>query len=218
MAPDLVRSRWPTSDQDVVAPGTLELLHGPCRRSAAQSLTHEMEALVTTTGVSTMKAARDRGAGAESTVVERDSPGPGARQVRIKVQACGVCHSDALTKDGSWPGLQYPRVTGHEVAGVVDDLGSGVSEWRVGQRVGVGWHGGHDATCRECRRGDFRNCRSLSVPGLSYDGGYARNTWWRPRKPWCHSLAALTERRGGASAVRRPHDLQRPPPRRRPCR
>ena len=127
---------------------------------------------MTTTGVSTMKAAVITEPGAEFTIVERTVPEPGARQVRIKVQACGVCHSDALTKDGSWPGLQYPRVTGHEVAGVVDDLGSGVSEWRVGQRVGVGWHGGHDATCRECRRGDFRNCRSLSVPGLSYDGGY----------------------------------------------
>jgi D-arabinose 1-dehydrogenase-like Zn-dependent alcohol dehydrogenase len=92
--------------------------------------------------------------------------------VRIKVQACGVCHSDSLTKEGSWPGIQYPRVPGHEVAGIVDAVGAGVSEWKPGQRVGVGWHGGHDGTCRECRRGDFRNCRNLKIPGISYDGGY----------------------------------------------
>jgi D-arabinose 1-dehydrogenase-like Zn-dependent alcohol dehydrogenase len=92
--------------------------------------------------------------------------------VRIKVQACGICHSDVLTKDGLMPGIQYPRVPGHEVAGIVDEVGAGVSEWRVGQRVGVGWHGGHDGVCRECRRGDFRNCRNLKIPGISYDGGY----------------------------------------------
>jgi D-arabinose 1-dehydrogenase-like Zn-dependent alcohol dehydrogenase len=92
--------------------------------------------------------------------------------VRIKVQACGVCHSDAFTKEGSWPGIQYPRIPGHEVAGIIDEVGDGVSEWKKGQRIGVGWHGGHDGTCRECRRGDFRNCRNLQVPGISYDGGY----------------------------------------------
>jgi D-arabinose 1-dehydrogenase-like Zn-dependent alcohol dehydrogenase len=92
--------------------------------------------------------------------------------VRIKVQACGVCHTDALTKEGSWPGIQYPRVPGHEVAGIIDAVGARVSEWIPGQRVGVGWHGGQDGTCRECRRGDFRNCRNLRVPGISYDGGY----------------------------------------------
>jgi D-arabinose 1-dehydrogenase-like Zn-dependent alcohol dehydrogenase len=92
--------------------------------------------------------------------------------VRIKVQACGVCHSDVLTKEGLWPGIQYPRVPGHEVAGIIDELGDGVSAWKQGQRVGVGWHGGHDNTCRECRRGDFRNCRNLKIPGISYDGGY----------------------------------------------
>jgi D-arabinose 1-dehydrogenase-like Zn-dependent alcohol dehydrogenase len=92
--------------------------------------------------------------------------------VRIKVQACGVCHSDVLTKEGLWPGIQYPRVPGHEVAGVIDELGAGVSEWKKGQRVGVGWHGGQDNTCRECRRGDFRNCQNLKIPGISYDGGY----------------------------------------------
>jgi len=92
--------------------------------------------------------------------------------VRIKVQACGVCHSDVLTKEGQWPGIQYPRVPGHEIAGKIDELGAGVSEWSVGQRVGVGWHGGQDNTCPSCRRGDFRNCRNLKIPGISYDGGY----------------------------------------------
>src|SRR3954471_1175678 len=95
--------------------------------------------------------------GGDFEIVEREVPEPGAREVRIKVQACGVCHSDVLTKEGMLPGIQYPRVPGHEVAGLVDELGAGVSEWRVGQRVGVGWHGGHDGTCPACRRGDFRN-------------------------------------------------------------
>jgi D-arabinose 1-dehydrogenase-like Zn-dependent alcohol dehydrogenase len=110
--------------------------------------------------------------GGDFEIVERAIPNSEAGQVRIKVQACGVCHSDVLTKDGSWPGIQYPRVPGHEVAGVIDELGAGVSGWTKGQRVGVGWHGGHDNTCRECRRGDFRNCRNLKVPGINYDGGY----------------------------------------------
>ena len=92
--------------------------------------------------------------------------------MRIKVQACGVCHSDVLTKEGLWPGIQYPRVPGHEVVGIIDELGAGVSEWKKGQRIGVGWHGGHDGTCLACRRGDFRNCQNLKVPGISYDGGY----------------------------------------------
>jgi D-arabinose 1-dehydrogenase-like Zn-dependent alcohol dehydrogenase len=110
--------------------------------------------------------------GGDFEIVERKLPEPGAGQVRIKVQACGVCHSDVLTKEGLWPGLQYPRVPGHEIAGLVDELGPGVSAWKKGQRVGVGWHGGHDGTCRECRRGDFRNCRNVKVCGISYDGGY----------------------------------------------
>ncbi len=92
--------------------------------------------------------------------------------MRIKVQACGVCHSDVLTKDGLWPGIEYPRVPGHEVAGIIDELGESVSAWKKGQRVGVGWHGGHDNNCRECRRGDFRNCRNAKVCGIDYDGGY----------------------------------------------
>jgi D-arabinose 1-dehydrogenase-like Zn-dependent alcohol dehydrogenase len=128
--------------------------------------------MATAVAVTTMKAAQVTGAGTGLEIVEREIPEPGPGQVRVKVQACGVCHSDALVVEGSWPGIPYPRVPGHEVAGVVDALGSGVTEWSEGQRVGVGWHGGHDGTCRECRRGDFRNCRNRKIPGISYDGGY----------------------------------------------
>jgi D-arabinose 1-dehydrogenase-like Zn-dependent alcohol dehydrogenase len=110
--------------------------------------------------------------GGNFEIVERQIPQPGAGEVRIKVLACGVCHSDVLTKEGHWPGIQYPRVPGHEVVGIVDDLGPDVAEWKKGQRVGVGWHGGHDGTCRECRRGDFGNCRNMKIAGISYDGGY----------------------------------------------
>jgi D-arabinose 1-dehydrogenase-like Zn-dependent alcohol dehydrogenase len=125
-----------------------------------------------TSDVSTMKVVQISKPGGEFEVVERKIPKPGAREVRIKVQACGVCHSDLFTKEGYWPGIQYPRVPGHEVAGVIDELGEGVSFWKKGQRVGVGWHGGHDNTCRECRRGDFRNCLNRRIPGIHYDGGY----------------------------------------------
>jgi D-arabinose 1-dehydrogenase-like Zn-dependent alcohol dehydrogenase len=119
-----------------------------------------------------MKVAQISKPGGDFELVEREIPKPGPGQVRIKVQACGVCHSDVLTKEGAWPGIQYPRVPGHEVAGVIDELGAGISEWKKGQRVGVGWHGGQDNTCPECRRGDFRNCRNLKICGISYDGGY----------------------------------------------
>jgi D-arabinose 1-dehydrogenase-like Zn-dependent alcohol dehydrogenase len=119
-----------------------------------------------------MKSVQVSKPGSDFEIVERDVPEPDAGHVRIKVQACGVCHSDVLTKDGLWPGIKYPRVPGHEVAGIIDQLGEGVSAWKEGQRVGVGWHGGHDNTCRECRRGDFRNCRNAKVCGISYDGGY----------------------------------------------
>jgi D-arabinose 1-dehydrogenase-like Zn-dependent alcohol dehydrogenase len=119
-----------------------------------------------------MKVAQVSSPGAAFQMVEREIPEPDRGHVRIKVQACGVCHSDVLTKQGLWPGIQFPRVPGHEVAGIIDEVGAGVSEWKKGQRVGVGWHGGQDNTCRECRRGDFRNCRNLKIPGISYDGGY----------------------------------------------
>jgi len=126
----------------------------------------------TAVAVGTMKAAQVSKPGAGFQILEREIPEPGAGQVRIRVRACGICHSDVLVKEGLWPGLQYPRVPGHEVAGLVDGVGGGVTTWKKGQRVGVGWHGGHDGTCRECRRGDFRNCRNVKVTGLSYDGGY----------------------------------------------
>jgi D-arabinose 1-dehydrogenase-like Zn-dependent alcohol dehydrogenase len=122
--------------------------------------------------IAPMKAVQIPKAGADFQIVEREIPTPGAGQVRIKVQACGVCHSDMFTKEGAWPGIQYPRVPGHEVAGIIDELGAGVSAWKKGQRAGVGWHGGHDGTCPSCRRGDFRNCRNFKIPGISYDGGY----------------------------------------------
>jgi D-arabinose 1-dehydrogenase-like Zn-dependent alcohol dehydrogenase len=121
---------------------------------------------------STMKVVRVSKPGADFEIVEREVPQPGMGQVRIKVQACGVCHSDAFTKEGQWPGIQYPRVPGHEVVGLIDEVGPGVSGWNLGQRAGVGWHGGQDGTCLSCRRGDFRNCRNLKIPGISYDGGY----------------------------------------------
>ena len=106
-------------------------------------------------------------------LVERPIPEPTAGTVRIRVEACGICHSDSFTKEGSFPGIQYPRVPGHEVAGVIDKLGDGVLGWQPGQRVGIGWHGGHCRVCDSCRRGDFITCRNAQIPGISYDGGYA---------------------------------------------
>jgi D-arabinose 1-dehydrogenase-like Zn-dependent alcohol dehydrogenase len=126
----------------------------------------------TKVGIAPMKAAQVPKPGGDFEIVEREIPKPQAGHVRVKVQACGVCHSDSFTKEGQWPGIQYPRVPGHEVAGIVDELGARVTEWKMGQRVGVGWHGGHDGTCVPCRRGDFRNCVNMQVPGISYDGGY----------------------------------------------
>jgi D-arabinose 1-dehydrogenase-like Zn-dependent alcohol dehydrogenase len=122
--------------------------------------------------IAPMKAAQIPKPGADFEIVEREIPKPGAGEVRIKVQACGVCHSDVFTKEGLWPGIQYPRVPGHEVAGIIDELGAGVSGWKQGQRAGVGWHGGHDGTCLQCRRGDFGNCQNMKIAGISYDGGY----------------------------------------------
>src|SRR6058998_3095458 len=107
-------------------------------------------------------------------LVEREIPEPGVGSVRVKVEACGVCHSDSFTKEGTWPGIQYPRVPGHEIAGIIDAVGAGVVGWTVGQRVGVGWHGGHCGYCDSCRRGDFVTCQiAFQVPGIAYDGGYA---------------------------------------------
>ena len=112
--------------------------------------------------------------GAPFEVVKREVPEPGPNQVRIKVDACGVCHSDVFVKEGHWPGLQYPRVAGHEVAGVIDEVGPGVTTWKKGQRVGVGWHGRHCGHCVPCRRGDFIACQNLRITGFNDDGGYAQ--------------------------------------------
>jgi D-arabinose 1-dehydrogenase-like Zn-dependent alcohol dehydrogenase len=120
-----------------------------------------------------MKAAQISKAGGDFEVVERELPEPGTAQVRVKVEACGICHSDVLVKDGLWPGLQYPRIPGHEIAGRIDALGAGVTGWTEGQRVGVGWHGGHCFTCVPCRRGDFLMCVNRKVTGVDFDGGYA---------------------------------------------
>ena len=121
-----------------------------------------------------MRAAQITRPGGPFEIVEREIPQPGAGHVRIKVQACGICHSDSLVKEGHWPGLQYPRVPGHEAVGVVDAVGAGVTQWKPGQRVGVGWHGGNCGSCDNCRKGDFFACTvNLQVTGISFDGGYA---------------------------------------------
>src|SRR5438552_7820810 len=119
-----------------------------------------------------MKVALVPKPGADFEIVEREIPQLSAGHVRIRVQACSICHSDSLVKEGHWPGIQYPRVPEHEVAGVIDEIGSSVIGWKKGQRVGVGWHGGQDGTCLPCRRGGFANCRNLKICGISYDGGY----------------------------------------------
>src|SRR5438876_77544 len=122
----------------------------------------------------TMRVVQVSTAGGPFQLVQRAIPEPKAGWVRIKVEACGICHSDSLIKEGLWPGIQYPRVPGHEVIGVVDLVGEGVKGWKSGQRVGVGWHGGHCGYCEHCRRGDFFACNvALLTTGSSYDGGYA---------------------------------------------
>ncbi|HAB16957.1 MAG TPA: alcohol dehydrogenase [Verrucomicrobiota bacterium] len=121
-----------------------------------------------------MRAVQISRPGGPFELVEREIPQPGPGQVRIKVQACGICHSDALVKEGHWPGLQYPRVPGHEIVGIVDAVGAGVTQWTTGQRVGVGWHGGHCGGCDACRSGNFFGCTvALQITGISFDGGYA---------------------------------------------
>jgi D-arabinose 1-dehydrogenase-like Zn-dependent alcohol dehydrogenase len=124
--------------------------------------------------VSTMRAVQVPAPKGAFELVERPVPEPGDRQVRVKIQACGICHSDSLTKEGTWPGIQYPRVPGHEVVGTIDAMGNGVAGWEMGQRVGIGWHGGHCGHCDSCRRGDFVTCQvAPQIPGITYDGGYA---------------------------------------------
>jgi len=119
-----------------------------------------------------MRAVQVSKSGGPFELVEREIPQPGPRQVRVKVQACGLCHSDALTKEGHWPGIAYPRVPGHEIAGVIDAVGSEVPRWKVGQRVGIGWLGGYCGHCESCRRGIFIACTNQQVTGITMDGGY----------------------------------------------
>jgi propanol-preferring alcohol dehydrogenase len=120
-----------------------------------------------------MRAVQVSRAGGAFEPVERDVPEPAAGQIRIRVEACGICHSDALTKSGAFPGLTLPRVPGHEVAGTVDAVGANVTAWKAGDRVGVGWHGGHCFQCNPCRKGLFINCEKAQITGLTFDGGYA---------------------------------------------
>jgi D-arabinose 1-dehydrogenase-like Zn-dependent alcohol dehydrogenase len=120
-----------------------------------------------------MRVAQVANPGAPFEIVEREFPQPPSGWVRIKVQACGICHSDSLVKEGHWPGLKFPRVPGHEVVGLVDAVGDGVPEWKPGQRVGVGWHGGHCGHCDACKAGNFFGCMvALQITGISFDGGY----------------------------------------------
>ncbi len=120
-----------------------------------------------------MKAVQVSKPGANFEVVERPIPEPGRGQVRIKVEACGICHGDLVVKEGHWPGMQYPRVPGHEIAGRIDVIGDDVTQWKPGQRVGVGWHGGHCFQCDACRRGDFLLCQFEKITAIHFDGGYA---------------------------------------------
>ena len=136
----------------------------------------------------TMTIAQIGKAGGDWELVERDIPEPASGEVRIKVEACGICHSDMLVKDGLWPGLQYPRIPGHEVAGRIDAVGANVVEWSTGQRVGVGWHGGHCFHCEQCKRGDFAMCINRKVTGINLDGGYAEYMIAR-----AEALAAIPE-------------------------
>jgi D-arabinose 1-dehydrogenase-like Zn-dependent alcohol dehydrogenase len=120
----------------------------------------------------TMKAMQVSQPGGNFELVERAIPQPGRGQVRIKVEACGICYSDSLVKEGHWPGLEYPRVPGHEIAGRIDAVGADVTNWKPGQRVGIGWHGGHCFVCEPCRRGDFNLCKFQKITGITFDGGY----------------------------------------------
>jgi D-arabinose 1-dehydrogenase-like Zn-dependent alcohol dehydrogenase len=138
--------------------------------------------------MSKMKVAVVPKPGADFELMERDIPTPSQGQVRIKVAACGVCFSDHMVKDGLLPWIQYPRSPGHEIAGVIDEVGPQVTAWKKGQCVGVGWHGGHDFTCLQCRRGDFINCANEKITGISYDGGYAEYMV----APW-EAVAAMPE-------------------------
>lgn len=120
-----------------------------------------------------MNAMQVAEAGGDFKPVELDIPQPEQDEVLIKVEACGICHSDAFVKEGTMPGIEYPRVPGHEVIGIIESVGKNVTKWQKGQRVGVGWHGGHCHQCEPCRKGDFINCENAKITGISFDGGYA---------------------------------------------
>jgi D-arabinose 1-dehydrogenase-like Zn-dependent alcohol dehydrogenase len=143
-----------------------------------------------------MRAVQVARAGGTLDFVERDVPEPARGEVRVRVEACGVCHSDSFTVEGLMPGISFPRIPGHEIAGVIDAIGAGVVGWRTGQRVGVGWFGGHCGYCEPCRRGWLIDCRNLRVPGISYDGGYAE-AMVAPTE----ALAAIPDELGAADAA-----------------
>jgi len=138
-----------------------------------------------------MKKVRVNSPGGNFELVEESTREPARGFVRLKVQACGVCHSDVFTKDGGFPGIVYPRAPGHEIAGVIDKVGEDCGDWKAGDRVGVGWHGGHCGQCESCRRGDFITCVKLQIPGISYDGGYAEFVM-APSQALAHIPGALT--------------------------
>ena len=123
--------------------------------------------------MSTMKAIQVKSPGAEFELVQKEIPKPAAGEVLIKVEACGICHGDAISKEGHFPGIKYPITPGHEVVGVIQTIGSGVTSWKTGQRVGVGWHAGHCGVCSACRKGNFGSCEKSQTTGIHLDGGYA---------------------------------------------
>src|SRR5215468_1760083 len=143
-----------------------------------------------------MRAVQVARAGGSLELVERDVPEPAQGEVRVRIEACGVCHSDSVTVEGQYPGISFPRIPGHEIAGVIDAIGAGVVGWRTGQRVGVGWFGGHCGHCEPCRRGWLIDCRNLRIPGIAYDGGYAE-AMVAP----AHALAAIPDELGAADAA-----------------
>lgn len=143
-----------------------------------------------------MKAVQVSEAGGDFRTAEVANPEPAGHQVRVSVDACGICHSDVFVKDGLFPGIDYPRVPGHEVIGRIDAVGPDVSHWEPGQRVGIGWHGGHCFGCPPCRQGDFVNCEQAEITGLTYDGGYAEQVLVPD-----HAVAAVPEELDAAEAA-----------------
>jgi len=154
--------------------------------------------------MSTMKAMQVTAAGEDFEAVEKEIPSPGSDEVLIKVQACGICHSDAFVKDGLMPGIEYPRVPGHEVVGTIEERGNAIDQWEKRQRVGVGWHGGHCYKCEACRKGDFINCENGQVTGIHFDGGYAEYLM-APES----ALAAIPESLDAAEATNAEEELQK---------